>query len=348
MGNTRQAKRQISLISVALWLLLAPFGVRAEDGVELNDAMKILGNASRVESGRIGYMNEESAIFKAYFLIASSQDAKSVFAKLLESLPPKARAARVYALMWAFENDKTLYDKYQHFFAQNTTIRVSSKEVIVTCTLREIEDSIESEKLKSVLYMGFFPYPKVGFLPNPKVVLGGVPTACDMKLNDAIEILGNTSTVESRLIGGVGRESAIFKAYLLIASNKNAKSVFAKILKKPSPKATKISENYSLIAPKAAVAKIYALMWAFENDKALYDKHKNFFEQEANVFIDIAHSHFINSLCKVRNDIEDEILQSSLYMDELHRGSKPPRPNNCMRAVDKLRQQGVPIPAAAK
>jgi hypothetical protein len=46
--------------------------------------------------------------------------------------------------------------------------------------------------------------------------------------------------------------------------------------------------------------------------------------------------------------LEDEILQSSLYMDELHRGSKPPRPNNCMRAVDKLRQQGVPIPAAAK
>jgi hypothetical protein len=334
MGNTQQAKRQISLIFVALWLLLTPFGVYAEDSVELDDAMKILGNASRVESGRIGYVgSKESAIFKAYFLIASSQDAKSVFAKLLKNLPPKARAARVYALMWAFENDKTLYDKYKYFFAQNTTIKVFSEDVIVACTLREIEDSIENGRLKSVLYAGFFLYPRVGFPYLNLRMTSAVQTACDMKLNDAIEILSNAVGVDSRRVGD-GWESAIFKAYMLIVSSQNAKIVFAKILEKPSPKAT--------------VAKIYALMWAFENDKALYDKHKKFFEQEADISIYRADSRSRYSLCEVRNDIEDEILQSSLYMDELHRGSKPPRPNNCMRAVDKLRQQGVPIPATAK
>jgi hypothetical protein len=327
MGNTRQAKRQI-LISVALWLLLVPFSVRAEDSMELNSAIRILGNAIQVEGGRIGYAGSwESAVFKAYRLIASSQNAKSIFEKLLKNLPPKARAARIYALMWAFENDKTLYDEYKYFFAQKKIIKISSEDVIITCTLREVEGSIENGRLKSVLYASF-PHPRV-----PSYVYAD----CGMKLDDAIEILGNAFEVESRRVGDGGMESVVFKAYLLIASSQNAKNIFAKILKKSSPKAT--------------AAKVYALMWAFDNDKTLYDKYKKFLEQDAYVHIYNADIAFSYTLCEARNHIEDGILQSSVYMDEVHlpKTPKPSRPTReCITAIDKARQMGVPIPAAAK
>jgi hypothetical protein len=152
MERSLDAKIKVLIFPILLFALLIPMGLRAGGGMQLSDAIKTLNNAVRVESKRIGEEGMESVIFKAYVFIRSSENAKDVFEEILKSSTLKVDT--VYALMWAFENDRALYDRYKDSFKQDTTIEVMIGDLLFSYSLDEIRNNIESTSLNSLLSMG--------------------------------------------------------------------------------------------------------------------------------------------------------------------------------------------------
>jgi hypothetical protein len=151
MERSQNAKTKVLIFPVLLFALLIPMGLRAGGSMKLSDAIKTLDNAVRVESRLIGEEGMESVIFKAYVFIHSSENAKCVFEGILKS--PTLKVDTVYALMWAFENDRALYDRYKNSFKQDTTIEVMIGDLLFSYSLYEIRNNIESTNLGSSLSM---------------------------------------------------------------------------------------------------------------------------------------------------------------------------------------------------
>ena len=151
MERPQNATTRVLISSFLLFALLIPMGLRAGGSIPLSDAIKTLNNAVRVESRLIGEEGMESVIFKAYAFIRSSENAKDVFEEILKS--PTLKVDSVYALMWAFENDRALYDRCKDSFKQDASIEVMIGDLLFSYSLDEIRNNIESTHLDSSLSM---------------------------------------------------------------------------------------------------------------------------------------------------------------------------------------------------
>jgi hypothetical protein len=121
-----------------------------------------------------------------------------------------------------------------------------------------------------------------------------------MTYHDALDLLKETSRIESRLIGEEGKKSLVFCAYSILESNENPGALFRELYKGTS----------------SNPAKVYALIWFFEHDKNTYEKYKNLLKKGELVNVMIGDIVFQFTMGEIFQKIESNELNTWLKMGE--------------------------------